>query len=149
MQQEEAVQGYLVYAGVDRSGNKWVHVYYRLKDSSDNNGQSAEEYLPLYTFDKPIFKKVGIGGVVQCGFKGDTSVSFNKNKWPCDVWKNKEERVKWHAKKAAFDQEDQVIKDVKANDLIETLKPIRQAYRESSTQNRRAILAEVIRIITT
>ena len=150
MNNEEEIQdGYLVYAGPDIQGKEWVHVYYKFLDISRNNGLSAESDLSIFTFDKPPFKRVGIGGVVQCKFVGNVSIRYDADRYPCATWKCEEDRVKWYAKRSAYDQHEQVMKGVKQNDLIERLKPIREAYKESSWHNQRAILAEVMRIITT
>jgi hypothetical protein len=143
------IPGFIVYAGAREGVNgAIVYVFYGFTDPEVNKENTDESTLRKWIFDKPLFRAPTVGSVYECNFIED-SVTFVKGGHPVAAWKNRDARTKWQALETAMNTFKSLMKEVKDNTLIERLQPIKEAYREAGTQNRRNILSEVIRIITT
>jgi hypothetical protein len=143
----EKIPGFLVYAGQRETADGIAYRFYGFRDENANQEDTDEKDLRRWTFNTPVFKRPAVGAVYKCSFKDD-SISFNKNETPCTFWKNTKARVKWQALETAANTAKSLQKAIRENSMIETLQPIREAYRQAGTQIRRNILSEVMRIIT-
>lgn len=141
--------GYLIYAGQRNNGNMFF--YYKLEELSINDGKySADKLIPFKTNTK-LFKIGSIGHIYKVDFlikDNLPSVSYNTKENPVDFWKNEQDRATWKAHDVAVATFKELKRKGSHNDIKILLEPIRQAYKEcQTTDQQRAILAEVIRII--
>lgn len=145
---EAAKSAYFVYAG--RTENK-QHLYYVLNDLADNDGKTVAR-LELDTFytDKKIFKNNRIGYILPVTLKNQgRSVSYNKSASVAGYWKTEQDLVQWRLTDAVGEAVAGIEKLGNDNQLAEALEPVRRIYARSlSRQHRNAVIAEVIRIIT-
>ena len=131
-----------MYAYPNPSGVFINYLFNSLEDVLKGDLSLGEKY--------PTKGKVvdGVGCAIVVTVKEDGSISYKKNQFPAARWPNKEEVAEWIVKKRAVDASKVVLKEAKADLLKEQLEPIRQAYLSSNYSTRTAILAEVMRIIT-
>lgn len=139
-------EAYVVYIGkVNESGSVG---FYEI-DSPD-----AIELGRLRGYTKKVFKYSRIGGIYKVEFEPDESdankeyLIYKASQLPVALFKDVEQIIKWKTIDASYEDYKKLDAVTKANHLRERLEPIRQAYRTASSQGRKLILAEVIRIIT-
>lgn len=140
-------QTYLVYVGITQSKPE-RHGFIDIPDLSLNNGSSGDSYR-VKLYGKKMFKHNSIGSIHAVTMDENGQVTFNPKTAPVDFWKNKEDLVKWKAVQAPFLKITELMRKGEVNQLAAVLKPIQEAYADARYEERRYILAEVIRIITT
>jgi hypothetical protein len=150
MPKENIVQEWVIYAGPRLSHNdKIIYLYFRILSLSVNDGKTDISALRHFRSDTKLFKGGSIGGIYQVKFRDDLTIVYSPDCAPCDFWKNDQDRTEWRAHEVAYNGARQLKSTIKINTLIEALQPIRNAYRQQAVEGKRAILAEVIRVITT
>lgn len=140
---------YLVYAG--RTEQK-QHLYYVLNDLTHNDGETvARHELDTFYTDKKIFKYNRIGYILPVTLtNGGKSIKYSKGASAAGYWKTDADLVEWRLTDAVAETIAGIEKQGDTNQLAEALEPVRRIYaRSSSRQARNAVLAEIIRIITT
>lgn len=124
------------------------YVFYQLDDLEANNGQSVESLnLRARYFSKRLFKNASIGAIFPAQTE-DKQITYSVNASIVSWWKCGEDKLKWRALDTAGATAKREIAEAKTNLLTERLQPIREIYREASRQERRALLASIIEIIT-
>jgi hypothetical protein len=78
-----------------------------------------------------------------------TTITYKQKARPVALWHNPEDVKAWRAKHIAAKNADATLKAIKVNTLYEALAPVKMAYRNSNTNQRTALLAEIIRYVTT
>jgi len=147
-QNESEVSAYFVYAG--RTVNK-QHLYYVLKDLADNDGKTnARHELEKFHTDKKIFKYNRIGYITPITLtNNEKNVRYNKATNVAAYWKTEADLIEWRLSDAVAETISGIEKNADTNQLAQALEPVRRIYARSlNRQHRNAILAEVIRIIT-
>lgn len=139
---------YIVYIGPRQRGATIVNHYARIEDLKENDGSRLEtENILCYT--KKLQLPHSIGAIFEVKFPEPNTVSYTKKTFPIDRWTNEDDLSQWKA----FEIGCQELKDhknrLRESVMIRNLKPIKEAYQQSTVQGKRQILAEVIRIITT
>lgn len=78
-----------------------------------------------------------------------TTITYKQKARPVDLWHNAEDVKKWRASHIAAKNANATLKAIKVNTLYDALAPVKMAYRNASTTQRTALLAEIIRYVTT
>lgn len=124
------------------------YVFYQLDNLEANNGQSVESLnLRARYFSKRLFKYASIGAIFPAKVE-ENQIKYNTNASINSWWKCAEDKLKWRALDTAGATAKKEISEMKVNLLSERLQPIKDIYREASRQERRALLASIIEIIT-
>jgi len=144
---KKLIDTYLIYAG--RRNNNSIHVYYIINDISENDKHTLAKTLEKFVVKKRLFKRGSIGAIYQVKLTDDReSVNYSPIQSPVDYWNTKSDTLEWQTLESAAKIAEQVDKKGKENALINTLQPIKKAYKFANNNERAAILAEVIKIIT-
>lgn len=149
MEQPEKTPGYLVYAGPRPTNNpdKYIYLYYKLSDLDKDIEIDDLNKLKRWSSDELLFKVGSIGSIYEVSFVGPTSINYSPKGRPCALWPNVDHRTEWKAFEIASKKAKAFKADLHKNTLIDTLQPIRNAYKQSTAEGRRNILAEVLRVI--
>jgi hypothetical protein len=134
---------YLVYVG-PRAKDK--HLFHRIDslDINDGRAMDLDAEVSVYAKDMGCY----IGAIKEVQDKGDEGITYKKSGGIVGYWKNQDDRTKWQAKKRAYDSAASELKEAKRDLFRDALEPIRDAYATLPYQQRRALLNEVVRIIT-
>lgn len=142
------VPAFVVYAGPRPDGDKYLYLYYAFASLDENTKDAKISGLKAHHFANKLgFKTSSIGSIHQVSFS-TKSIHYNKNQAPVGHWLNEKLRAEWKAHEVGYNASKKLKADILTNHMIESLQPLRAAYREQRTEGRRAILAEIIRIIT-
>lgn len=140
---------WLVYAGPRKLiGNKYRYWYFQLDDLAQNISSTKLEKLRKWEFDDKPFKLGTVGSIYPIRLKDENTMSYNAKIEPIGYWQNDDHRTEWRAHETAAKTTKAHKSAMMENTLIKRLEPIRNAYRNSSIEDKRFILAETIRIIT-
>lgn len=122
-----------------------THVYLEL-DSIENLEQNDTARGRQWFLKKKIVD--GIGSIIAVELEGD-SVLFSKRPVILARWPHKDDVAGWILKKRAVDYQKKIDTLAKEDWLAEQLMPLKDAYRMTSNRHdRAAMLAEIIRIVT-
>lgn len=145
--EENPLLGYLIYAG-PRDGGK-TYCYLRLEDLKINDGNTSAKILKTFNTDSKVFKNGSVGAIYEVKFTSESSIKFDKDALPISYWNNRNDRAQWKTLEEAVKTVRALKKEGSRNYMIEILEPIRKAYKEGSSLERKAIVCEVIRAIVT
>jgi hypothetical protein len=102
-------------------------------------------------YKKSLHGPYGIGTIFELEVTRsgeETSVAISKFPPHVGMEEEKEMRVHWQALTTMCEDAKRTIDDSKVNVMMEALMPINEAYRIGSWQEKRALLAAVIHIVT-
>jgi len=139
-------EAFFLYAGKRISGKGIVYEYLVIDNLDVNNGKRGE-YLKKWRVEKPMWK-ASIGSIFNVKFTSETTVYYNAKSLVKAWWKNQEDLVLWRSQSTAAEMHLSLQKSPDMGKLEDLLTPVKKMYRETSYTERRLILAEMIRIIT-
>lgn len=147
--QQVASPAYFIYAG--RIADNTRHLYYVLIDLALNDGiKRARVQCDTFLTDKKAFKRGTIGAIYPIMLEnGGNRATYKKDTGAIAYWKTNDDLIEWRATDSAAEVVNVIEKTGKQNKMFDALAPIAYAYRKAKTnQARAAVLAEVIRYIT-
>lgn len=140
--------GYIIFAGPRHSYGDYLYLYIELPSLDMNKPGADSKDLRIWRLDESLFKHQIIGAIYPATIKEKT-IHYKKNDLPVATWQNDKEKSEWRAHEAGVKAAKKLKTDLLANPMLESLQPIREAYKQASIEGKRGILAEVIRAITT
>lgn len=135
----------IVYIGLRRANDgSNMHVYHSL------NEDGTIDATKKHAFDKKLTRGA-VGSVLEVEFSENT-VHYNKSGAPFGFHKDFKQVAEWRAESEAIETADKARKEreklISTNALKEALEPVRSAYLRCRPQDRTAMLANVIEMIT-
>lgn len=150
MSEVEKIPMFFVYAGMRQSRTYAYYQYYIIEKLEQKDIIHLESEMRSWTVKEKLYARPSVGAVYPAKLDAETktTVSYNEKSLPVGYVQNEPLVAKWHAEDLGAKGVVKIKNEATKNKLIESLQPARNAYRNGSIEEKRAILAEVLRVIT-